>query len=98
MRLGEMLLERQLIITEDFERALELQKDCGEKIGKIFVDVGFAAARDVLGAFSEQLHVPLVSIEGPPAVFFETEKLSLRFLWQFRCLSVALHGSTFTLA
>jgi general secretion pathway protein E len=98
MRLGEMLLARQLITAEDLERALELQKDRGEKIGRILVDSGFVAARDVLGALSEQLHVPLVSIDGPPAVSPETEKLSPRFLRQFRCLPVALHESTLTLA
>jgi general secretion pathway protein E len=98
MRLGEMLLERQLITTEDLERALDLQKERGEKIGKILVDAGFAAARDVLGALSEQLRIPLVSIEGPPAVSPETEKLSPRFLRQFRCLPVALQDSSLTLA
>ena len=35
MRLGEMLLERQFVTAEDLERALELQKERGEKIGKI---------------------------------------------------------------
>ena len=43
MRLGEMLLERQLITAEDLERALELQKERGEKIGKILVDGGYCA-------------------------------------------------------
>jgi general secretion pathway protein E len=98
MRLGEMLLERQLITAEDLERALELQKDRGDKLGRILVDSGFVAARDMLGTLSEQLHIPLVSIEGPPAVSPETEKLSPRFLRQFRCLPVALHESTLTLA
>ena len=98
MRLGEMLLERQLITSDDLERALELQKDRGDKIGRILVDSGFVAARDMLGMLSEQLHIPLVSIEGPPAVSPETEKLSSRFLRQFRCLPVALHDSTLTLA
>ena len=98
MRLGEMLIERQLITTEDLERALELQKDRGEKIGKNLVDAGFVAARDMLGALSEQLRVPLVSIDGPPAVSPETEKLSPRFLRQFRCLPVALQDSSLTLA
>ena len=40
MRLGEMLLERQFVSAEDLDRALELQKERGEKIGKILVDGG----------------------------------------------------------
>ena len=98
MRLGELLIERQQITEEDLERALELQKERGEKLGKILVDLGFIAMRDVMAALSDQLNVPLVVIEGPPAVSPETEKLSPRFLRQFRCLPIALHGSSLTLA
>src|ERR1700730_7728728 len=98
MRLGEMLIERRLISAEDLERALELQKERGDKIGKTLVDLGFVAMRDVLAALSDQLGVPLVSIEGPPAVSTETDALSPRFLRQFRCLPVGREDHTVVLA
>src|ERR1700719_1584051 len=98
MRLGEILIERRLITQEDLDRALELQKDRGDKLGKILVDLGFIAMRDVLAALAEQLHAPFLVIEGPPAVSPETETLSPKFLRQFRCLPVALHNHTVTLA
>jgi general secretion pathway protein E len=98
MRLGEILLSRKQITEEDLERALELQKERGDKIGKILVDLGFIAHRDVLAALSAQLGVRLLTIEGPPATSPEVEKLSPRFLRQFRCLPVALQDSTVTLA
>ena len=41
MRLGEILIQRKLITEEDLERALELQKERGDKIGKTLVDMGF---------------------------------------------------------
>ena len=63
--LGEILIQRKLITEEDLERALELQKERGDKIGKTLVDMGFIAMRDVLAALSEQLEVPLVSIDAP---------------------------------
>ena len=68
LRLGEILIERGKIEAEDLERALELQQERGDKIGKILVDMGLLAQRDVLAALSEQLGVPLVSIDGPPPV------------------------------
>src|SRR3981081_4073472 len=98
MRLGELLIERQQITQEDLDRALELQKERGEKLGKILVDLGFIAARDVLAALSDQLGIPLVTIDGPPAVSPETERLSPRFLRQFRCLPVGREDHTVTLA
>ena len=54
--------------------------------------------RDVLAALSDQLGVPLVSIEGPPAVSTETDALSPRFLRQFRCLPVGREDHTVVLA
>ena len=98
MRLGEILIQKHLITGEDLDRALELQRERGDKLGKILVDLGFVAARDVLIALSEQLQVPLLAIEGPPAVSPETETLSPKFLRQFRCLPMGLHDHTVTLA
>src|SRR5580765_875437 len=99
MRLGEILIERKLITPEDLARALEIQRErSGEKLGKIFVDLGFVAMRDVLAALAEQLHVPVLTLDGPPAVSPEIETLAPRFLRQFRCLPVALHDHTVTLA
>src|SRR5579871_5353829 len=98
MRLGEILIERKLITAEDLERALELQKERGDKLGKTLVDMGFIAMRDVLAALAEQWDVPLVTIDGPPAVSPETETLSPRFLRQFRCLPVGREDHTLTLA
>ena len=53
-RLGEILMERKLITQEDLDRALELQKDRGDKLGKALVDLGFIAMRDVLAAIEKQ--------------------------------------------
>ncbi len=98
MRLGEMLVARGLIEPEDLDKALEIQRERGEKLGKILVDLGFVATRDVLAALSEQLGVPLASIEGPPPVTPETEGLSPRFMRQCKFLPIALQDSTLTLA
>src|SRR5260221_10669075 len=98
MRLGEILLEKGLISSEDLEKALELQKERGDKIGKTLVDMGFVAMRDVLAALSEQLKLALVTIDGPPPVSPETEALSPRFLRQFRCMPAGREDHTITLA
>ncbi len=98
MRLGEILIERHLITQEDLDRALELQKERGDKLGKTLVDMGFIAMRDVLAALSDQLSIPLVSIEGPPDASTETETLSPRFLRQFRVLPFSRQDHTLTLA
>jgi general secretion pathway protein E len=98
MRLGEMLIERRLIAAEDLDKALGMQRESGEKLGKILVDLGFVAMRDVLAALSDQLSVPLVSVEAPPPVSPETEGLTPRFMRQCKFLPVAIQDSTLTIA
>ncbi len=98
MRLGEILLARNLVSTEDLEKALELQRERGEKIGKILVDLGFIAQRDVLAALSEQLQLPLVTIDGAPFSAPELQGLSPRFLRQSRCMPIGMSELGLTLA
>ncbi len=98
MRLGEILIDRRLIVQEDLDRALEIQKERGEKIGKVLVDLGFVAHRDVLAALSDQLSIPLVTIQEAPASSPETEGLSPRFLRSSRCLPLALYDHSLRLA
>jgi len=97
-RLGEILIERGKIQLEDLDRALELQQERGDKIGKIIVDMGLIAQRDMLAALSDQLGIPLVTIDGPPPAAPETDRLSHRFLRQARAFPIAVADSTITLA
>ena len=98
LRLGEILVERQKVEAEEVERALELQKERGDKLGKIRVDMGVIAQRDVLAALSDQLGVPLVAVEGPPPSAPEIEGLSHRFLRQGRAFPLAVNDSVLTVA
>ena len=98
LRLGEILIERGKFDAEDLERALELQKERGDKLGKILVDMGLIAHRDVLAALSDQLGIPLVTVDGAPPSAPEIDGLSHRFLRQCRAFPIALAGSILTVA
>ena len=98
MRIGEILLDRGKIGIEDLERALELQRERGDKLGKILVDMGLLAQRDVLAALGDQLGIPLVTVDAAPPEAPELEGLSHRFLRQCRAYPLTLVDSTLTLA
>ena len=98
MRLGELLIQRRLLEPEDLERALELQKERGDKLGKILIDLGFIAAKDLLSALSEQLAVPLVSVDQPPPVAPEIDGISSRFMRQCRFIPIRVDDSTLSIA
>jgi general secretion pathway protein E len=93
-----MLIERGRIQAEDLERALELQRERGDKLGKILVDMGLIAQRDLLAVLSIQLGIPLVTVDQPPPAAPEIEGLTHRFLRQCRAYPVSLADSTLTIA
>jgi len=60
--------------------------------------MGLVAQRDVLAAISDQLGIPLVTVDGAPPASPEIEGLSHRFLRQSRAYPVALVDSKLTVA
>jgi general secretion pathway protein E len=98
MRLGEILIQRKLLEQDDLERALELQKERGDKLGKILIDLGFIASRDLLAALSDQLGVPLAAVDQPPPVAPEIDGLAPRFMRQCRFIPLRVEDSTLSIA
>jgi general secretion pathway protein E len=97
-RLGEILIERNLLQPDELDKALSLQRERREKLGRILSDLGFISAREVLRALSDQLEIPVVSSREFPALAPEVEGISLRFMRQFNFLPLAVKDSTLTLA
>jgi general secretion pathway protein E len=97
VRLGQLLIERGLIAAEDLDRALELQKERGDKLGRILVDMGYLAQRDLLNALSAQLGLPIATLSTLPSAP-ELEGLSPRFLRQSLLFPVSIEENTLTLA
>ncbi len=96
--IGQILIARGLIDPDDLDRALELQRERrGEKLGKILVDMGYVAQRDLISALSEQLGLPIAQL-GAPAAAPELEGLSSAFLRQSCIFPVAIEENSLTLA
>jgi general secretion pathway protein E len=76
----------------DVPNALALQKERRDKLGRILIDLGYVAERDVLGILSEQLQVPVFAGDYP-AVPIEPLKLPHRFLRAFRMIPVHLESN-----
>ena len=97
-RLGEILIERNLLQPDELDKALSLQHERREKLGRILADLGFISSREVLRALSDQLEIPVVSSREFPAMAPEVEGISLRFMRQFNFLPLGVKDSTLTLA
>jgi type IV pilus assembly protein PilB len=62
VRLGELLVEAQIISRQQLEEALNLQKRDGRRIGTLLVEAGLVSETQVTQILSQQLSVPWVSL------------------------------------
>ena len=62
VRLGELLVEAQIITRQQLEDVLTLQKQDGRRIGTLLVEAGFVSETQVTQILSQQLSVPWVSL------------------------------------
>jgi type IV pilus assembly protein PilB len=60
--IGSILLDVELVIQEDIDRALEIQKQTGQRLGEILVNLGVVSDDDIRWALAEQLNLPYVNI------------------------------------
>ena len=98
LRIGEMLIEKGVLARDDLDRALEIQKERGDKLGKILTDLGFVAPREILSALSEQLEIPLVSGQDFPSVLPDLERITPRYMRQSNFVPLTLENDVLTLA
>lgn len=61
-RIGDILLEEELLTEEQLEEALKVAKERKKKIGETVVDLGFATERDIAEALSSQLGFEYVNL------------------------------------
>jgi hypothetical protein len=58
LRIGELLLEREVITQEQLDRAVSLQQRWGARLGMCLVRLGFLTESQLADALSEQLGIP----------------------------------------
>ncbi|HWB70735.1 MAG TPA: ATPase, T2SS/T4P/T4SS family [Egibacteraceae bacterium] len=61
-RLGDVLLEQQLIAPEELERAQEEQERTGKSLGRVLVERGLFAESDLAGALAKNLGLEFVEL------------------------------------
>ncbi|MCK5191430.1 MAG: STAS domain-containing protein, partial [Methylococcales bacterium] len=61
-RLGDLLLEQQLVTVENIDEALQMQSATGKRLGIILTEKGWVSEGDMLKTLSLQLGMPYIHI------------------------------------
>jgi hypothetical protein len=62
-RLGDMLIQADLIDAEQLHQALSLQRQAARPLGFLLIKMGLVAEEDLQRVLAEQLEVPIIDIE-----------------------------------
>ena len=61
-RLGDLLIDANVITEEQLKEALKKQRDTGSRLGQVLIDLGMTNEEEVAQAMHEQLGVPIARI------------------------------------
>ena len=62
IRLGDLLVQNNIITEPQLMQALSAQRESGRKLGAVLVEQGFVSEHDLLTFLSQHLQVPLINI------------------------------------
>ncbi len=63
IRIGDLLVQNQVITEEQLETALNKQKEVGQKLGRVLVDLGMVDEDQFLSFLSQQLEIPFIDLK-----------------------------------
>ena len=89
-RLGELLVERGCLQPPMLERALKLQRENGERLGQLLLQLGMISERDLAEALGQQLNVPVVASGDYPDTPVTEDALASEFLRSSGAVPLAL--------
>lgn len=98
LKLGEMLIEENIITMEQLEQALKEQKKTGELIGAILVRLGFAKEEQVLNVLSKKLGVPYIKIKETDIRPEIIDKVPAKFACYYHIIPISLEKNVLTVA
>jgi len=63
VRLGEILVQQNLLTPEQLKLALDEQKRSGRKLGRVFIEQGYVTEEEISEALAKQLQIPYINLK-----------------------------------
>jgi MSHA biogenesis protein MshE len=95
IRLGEILIQQNLLSPEQLEQALVEQKRTGRKLGRVFIDSGFVTEKQISEALARQLNIPFIDLSQFDVKSHEVQKLPEAQARRFRAVVLEDRGNTY---
>ncbi len=97
-RIGELLIDNDIISEEQLETALNLQKRDGRKLGEILVDLGYASEESICFCYAVQLGLPYMPVSQFSIKQELAELLPSELAHKYTIVSVSVVGQVLTVA
>ncbi len=88
IKIGQMLINKKLITSEQLEDALNEQTKTGELLGVILVKKGYLGQEDFLKVLSEQFNVPFIKIKETTIDQLAIKKVPAKFAWYYKVMPI----------
>ncbi|MCP5058601.1 MAG: Flp pilus assembly complex ATPase component [bacterium] len=98
IRIGELLVQNELITEDQLTTALAEQKKAGRRLGQTLVQLGFVTEDAMLGLLSRQLRIPFVDLRDYQCDPDVVRKLQETHARRFRAIVLEDTGRDFAVA
>ena len=62
IRIGDLLVQNEVITEEQLQTGLQRQKETGQRLGRTLVELGYVGEDQFLEFLSQQLHIPFIDL------------------------------------
>ncbi|MEN6625356.1 MAG: type IV-A pilus assembly ATPase PilB [Candidatus Sumerlaeia bacterium] len=97
-RLGELLIEENVVSQGDIDIALRRQKETGLSLGRILIDMGKASEWEVAATLGKQLNVPFITLSHYEIDKEVLESIPEELVHKYKIVPVDKTGDALTIA
>lgn len=93
IRIGDLLIERELLTKQQLDTALAEQRNSGHKLGRTLIDLGYVSEKDILNVLSSQMKIPYVDLEKFKFDHDLVKRLPETYARRYRAIVLSSAGS-----
>ena len=98
LKVGEMLVNKKLITSQQLELAMKEQQKTGELLGQTLSRMGYMKEEQFLLVFSEQLNIPFVKLQDVNIDPAAIKRLPAKFAWYYKIIPISHADGKLTVA